>query len=348
MATINTIIADIASLSKTEKEAFKSYLISIFLRNGSSTTTTMNQFVVKERFFGGLICPLCGNRHIVCNGHRADGVQRYICKDCGRSFIATSNSIESGTRKALPVWEKYIGCMMHGFSVRKSADICGIHRNTSFAWRHKILGSLQNMASSVVLNGIVEADETFFPLSYKGNHTKDGFVMPRKAHKRGGCTNLRGLSHEKVCVPCAVNRKGLSIAKASNLGKVATKDLHRVYDGRIDLGSVVVTDLMNSYKRFANKNGLKLVQLKGGKAKKGIYNIQHINSYHNELKRFLYNFRGVSTKHLDNYLIWHNFVNYAPESEIDKRAILKQFVLTQDISIYMAKIAKKPVSPCAA
>ena len=57
------------------------------------------------------------------------------------------------------------------------------------------------------------------------------------------------------------------------------------------------------------------MQLKSGKSKQGIYNIQHINSYHSELKRFLYAFKGVSTKYLNNYLIWHNFVNYAKETD---------------------------------
>lgn len=45
---------------------------------------------------------------------------------------------------------------------------------------------LQNMQNSVELNGVVEADETFFALSFKGNHKKSTtFTMPRKAHKRG-------------------------------------------------------------------------------------------------------------------------------------------------------------------
>ncbi len=174
------------------------------------------------------------------------------------------------------------------------------------------------------------------------------FVMPRKSRKRGKSVHKRGLSHEKVCVPCAVNRKGLSIAKATNLGKVATKDLHDIYDGRIKQDSVIVTDLMNSYRRFATKNGLELIQLKGGKSKKGIYNIQHINSYHSGLKQFMMKFKGVSTKHLNNYLIWHNFVNYAPESEVDKRSILLKFVLTQAMVIHAADISRKPAMPFAA
>ena len=79
-----------------------------------------------------------------------------MCKDCGKSFVINTNSITSGTRKDFDVWKKYIDCMMNGLSIRKTADICGIHRNTAFLWRHKILDALQNMHNSVVLEGIVE------------------------------------------------------------------------------------------------------------------------------------------------------------------------------------------------
>ena len=167
-------------------------------------------------------------------------------------------------------------------------------------------------------------------------------------HDRSSKSMTRGISHEKVCVPCAVNRKGLLIAKATNLGHVATKDLHTIYDNKVAPGSTMVTDLMNSYRRFAKRNGIGLVQIKSGKSKKGIYNIQHINSYHSELKRFMDRFKGVSTKHLNNYLIWHNFVNYAPESEVDKRVILLKFALTQNMVIHVRDISKKPALPFVA
>ena len=36
---------------------------------------------------------------------------------------------------------------------------------------------------------------------------------------------------KKVCVPCAVNRKGVSVAKVTNLGRVSTQDLHNLFDG---------------------------------------------------------------------------------------------------------------------
>ncbi len=344
MASLSIIIAEINKLSVSDKVKLKNYLMG----TSPSKSTSLASFVGKERFAGGFVCPVCGSKHIVRFGHRADGIQRYKCKDCGKTFVSTSNSIVSGSRLSLSVWEKYIECMMFGLPVRECANICGIHRNTAFAWRHKILGALQNMAESVSLNGIIEADETFFPISYKGNHSHSSFKMPRKAHKRGRSTHLRGLSREKVCVPCAVNRNGLSIAKATNLGRVATRNLHSIYDNRIEKGSVMVTDRMNSYRRFTNSNGIELVQLKGGKSKKGIYSIQHINSYHSELKRFMENFKGVSTKHLNNYLIWHNFVNYAKDGYTEKKSIFLKFVLTQTMFIRARDISCAPVLPFAA
>jgi transposase-like protein len=51
------------------------------------------------------MCPLCGCIHVVRNGHRKEGMQRYFWKDCGKSFVITSNSIASGTHKSFAVWK---------------------------------------------------------------------------------------------------------------------------------------------------------------------------------------------------------------------------------------------------
>ena len=50
--------------------------------------------------------------------------------------------------------------MMNGLSICKTAVACGIHRNTAFLWRHKILDALQNMADDVTLDGIIAVSYT--------------------------------------------------------------------------------------------------------------------------------------------------------------------------------------------
>ena len=156
------------------------------------------------------------------------------------------------------------------------------------------------------------------------------------------------MSREKVCVPCAVNRSGLSIAKISNLGRVSTQDIHNVYDGRINKDSTIVTDKARAYIGFAETNELNLIQLKNGVAKKGIYNIQHINNYHSRLKKFMNNFNGVSTKYLNNYLIWNNFVNYAKETNMEKQNILMRFALTTTKNVTCKQISEREMLPICA
>ena len=235
---------------------------------------------------------------------------------------------------------------MNSFTVRRSAEICGINKDTAFIWRHKVLDALQNMQNSVELNGVVEADETFFALSFKGNHKKSTtFTMPRKAHKRGKDIHTRGLSHEQVCVPCAVNCNGLSIAKITNLGRVGAKDIHHAFDNRIEPNSILCTDAIACYNDLVRTEKLELIQLKTGKSKLGIYHIQHINSYHSMLKNFMIRFHGVATKYLNNYLIRHNFLNYAKESYAEKTTILADFVFTTNKKSLSKEIPLRPAIP---
>ena len=58
-----------------------------------------------------------------------------------------------------------------------------------------------------------------------------------------------------------------------------------------------------------------------------MFNIQTINSYHRELKELVnHRFRGVATKYLNNYVVYHNFVNIAKDNFKEKYRILKEFV----------------------
>ena len=355
-------IKDLLShLSKDTKHQLIRELSQEDYRNASHTMDKENE-IREQRYASGMTCVHCKGSHIVRNGHRKDGTQRYVCRDCGKSFVITTNSIFDNTRKDLDTWKKYIECMINKFSVRKCASICGLSVKTSFIWRHKILDDLQSMADSVYLSGITEADETFFPISYKGNFKKSDFVLPRTAHKRGkhheydmvkqkdGSVkkvekkNKRGLSTNLVCVPCAINRNGYSIAKISNLGKVSTDALEKVYGIRIRENTTVCTDKEKSYVKFAADRNLQLVQVEC-KTKKGIYHTNGINSYHNVLKKFIDDFYGVSTKYLNNYLIWHNIINFSRGTEIDKQKDILAWIMKSGFRETSRNVRIKPRIP---
>ncbi len=292
-------------------------------------------------------CPHCQSVHFVKNGTKCNN-QRYLCRDCKKSFVEQTGTILYGSqkdiKKDIKVWEKYIHCMIEKYPLRKCAAICNINLATAFTWRHKILDALQNMMNQVELDGVVEADETYSTISYKGSH-KD-FKLPRPAHKRGTWATKRGISKEQVCVPCGIDLNGLSIAKISNLGKPSLRDLQKVLNGKIAKNSVFVTNSICPYQKLSLDMNLSHIRILRGKRAVGTFNIQTINSYHSRLKNMIvHRFKGVATKYLNNYLVYHNFVNFAKDTLANKEAILMDFIRNTMCTIRSADVAKRPAIP---
>lgn len=313
MAEANVVFQMFKSLSDKEKETFLRLLGMPTELTEIIDSIDTEEFLAKHRFPNQEVCCVhCGLLDVCKCGHTKSGHQRFRCKGCGKTFTYASRTIFNGAKKELDMYFQYIHCMMRGMTIRDSAKECHITKNNSFYLRHKILDALQKMQDKVRLDGIVEADDTYFPISFKGNHSKSKtFVMPREAHKRGERAKKRGISKEKVCVACAVNRSGKSIANISNLGRPSVASISAVLGGKITPDSILCTDKMNSYVPFAEHEGINVIQLKSNKRVDGMFNIQHINNYHSQLKKFMRIFNGVSTKYLPNYLVWNNLRNYA-------------------------------------
>ena len=225
--------------------------------------------------------------------------------------------------------------------------------STAFTWRHKILDTLRELTEKVYLTGIVEADETFFNVSFKGNHKRShDFTMPRKAHKRGNDVHEKGLSSEKVCVPCAVNNTGISYAKPGKLGKISSACITSTFEEKIAPRSVLCTDKERAYLDLAGTNDLELVQMDTDcrtSAKEGEdYGIQRINAYHSRLKLFIRRFHGVSTKHPGNYIVWNDLLFGNHRNRDTFFAQLWGQLLCARITRYWQDIPRRPPLPVVA
>lgn len=256
-------------------------------------------------------CRKCDSEKIIKFGVDKNGKQRYRCKCCGATFTETSCSVVSRTRHSDDVWETYIHLLLVGASLEECAFQCGISVRTAFIWRHKILNALQQDQNNRVMAGIIEADEMYLPISYKGNHKKSKrFVMPREAYRRG--TDNRSNNMPKACVMCAVERNGQSYGEVLGAGQSTTKMVTHAFEKRIVPDSIMLSDggkALANY--FAKKENIELITLKssmsgshkGGDPEiRGIYHIQTVNNFHNRLQRFLRCYNGVSTKYLNHYI----------------------------------------------
>ena len=98
------------------------------------------------------------------------------------------------------LWSGHAQALVDGNSLRKVAARLDVHLSTAFRWRHRFLKEPKTVKSKV-LDGTVEADETYFLHSEKGSRK-----LERPARKRGGKATKRGLSHEQVAVLIAGDR----------------------------------------------------------------------------------------------------------------------------------------------
>lgn len=209
--------------------------------------------------------------------------------------------------------------------------------------RHRILDIINLVIKDSPLKDIVEADQTYYRVSYKGNHSKSkNFVMPRPPRKRGGEANLRGLSIEQVAVETAMDRHNTILIGKVSLGNVSLQKLKTFYNARIDSNAIFCTDAHKGYVKMAKELNLQHKQILGKKYVNGIWHIQHINAFHNNLEIFMSKFRGVSTKYLDNYMSWMKLKEITKKEKlVDKANDLLIKMASLDCNLTLDVIKKR-------
>lgn len=344
--TVETLIQLYSMLPEEQKGIFFEQILKDIPKsvadgweNPSEKSISKEEFLLEAKTSGHTFCcPHCGCVEVVKYGKK-NGRQRFKCNACGKTFSLTTGTVLYHSKLDLATWKKYLWCMTQKYPLRRCAQECGIRLKTAFFLRHKILDTLRNMQEKVKLNGIVEADETFFTLSFKGHHGEGDFKMPRKSKARGEKASEPGLGREQVCVSGGINLNGLSVAKVTNLGKPKLKHLLAALRDKVDDHSLLVTDSFSAYRGLSKLLDLIHVRIPSGSNSCGVFNIQKMNSYHSHLKRLVNrHFCGVATKYLNNYIVYHNFINYSKGTVKRKWELLVDWSLTNPIEVTYEKI----------
>lgn len=245
-------------------------------------------------------CPHCGHLKYVKFGIDK-GAQRYKCKSCKKNFTEYTGTWMAGIHKKDKI-DEYVVLMLEEKSLDKIKEELKINKKTAFDWRHKILSSL-NETEKDSFTGITESDETFMLLSEKGKRT-----LSRKGKKRGTKAKKKGISSEQVAIIVTADRAGQQEFSVATLGRIKKNDIEESIGARICDKTILCSDSHVSYKGFAIDNSLEHHAIRADLkqyVKDGVYHVQHVNSLHNKLKKWLNEqFWGVSTKHLQQYLNW--------------------------------------------
>ena len=261
------------------------------------------QKLVEQRFRDDPKCPRCGSKHIQGWGHEKNGLQRYKCMDCKRTFNPLTGTNLARMRKR-ERWLSFATSLNGSHSVRKAAKRCEINKNTSFSWRHRFLKS-QNKSKDQSLTGIAEIDEIFLLESFKGQRD-----LPRDPHKRGGMASGPGLSAEQIPILIARDRVGDHIDGV--LANRSFDAVRPVLQGKVSKeNTLLCMDGDPALIAFAQSEGLEyelIVASHGEHVHEKVLHVQNVNAYGRRFKQWLDRFNGVATKYLPSYLGWRRWL----------------------------------------
>jgi transposase-like protein len=238
-------------------------------------------------------CPHCGNLKVVRNGN-ADGLQRYKCRECGRTFNALTGTTLARLRQK-GKWLDQAEVLRGGVTITRAAARLKVARSTAFRWRHRFI-ALPKTVQAPALRGIADADEIFFLRSNKGQRK-----LGRKPWKRGGSASQRGLSKEQVPVLVARDRSG------------GTADFILTADGKANIvaaskpilasDAILCTDGSSMLAAAAKAIGATHRPVTVSASQRviaSVYHIPNVNAYDSLLKNWIRRFHGVATKYLDS------------------------------------------------
>lgn len=265
--------------------------------------------LISERIGTPLVCVHCASPEVVLFGFVRQQ-QRMRCKSCGKTFIALTGTPFVRLRDKDKLLA-HAQCMSDSMTIRATAKAVGLTVDRAFHWRHRFLAFLAGQQPSG-MTGIVEADETFFRRSYKGQR----HGIPRASKKRGGPSPDTAEDNERVPVVVAMQR-GSRIATDHVLDDLSAASLTEALRPALGCDAVLSTDGNSSYPVVARNLGIEagsFVASYHGHGGWGVWHVQNVNAYDRRLKGWMERFHGVATKYLHHYLGWRRLLDRFKES----------------------------------
>lgn len=286
-------------------------------------------------------CLHCGSVSIKKHGTTKGGVQRYICKDCGKTFSENYGLITHYTHLSEWQWQEVVRATVSGDSLTTLAKNIGTSTSTAWTCRMKIYQTIQNIyCEHDKCDGLIEADGKYLRVSFKGCKDKNWFIdklgrLPRHHRSRAERIGYLGDSykrlftenptmlkemiyssqkrfvgrdtidanHQHICILTAVDRNNNIYIEPATAGTAKSFDVYDRLTQIVSRDSVLITDDHHSYKMFCRKERIEHVIIESELHTAGAYSLSRINSLHSSIERFFGSKEYLpATKYIDLYL----------------------------------------------
>ena len=247
------------------------------------------KFIERIRWNGNVVCPLCGSVHVT--GRKGDREGYYWCNDCKKEFTVRTNTIMERSHIPLNKWiwtiYKFV-TERQGVSALEISKEVGVSQHAAWYLLQRIRMAAGN--GDKLLNGIVEADETYIGGKERNKHSK------KKSHAGRGAAG-------KTAVFGLVERNGRVVARVVDNTKADT--LFNWFEKYVEKSATVYTDEFTSYDNLHNigYEHDNVNHSAGNYVKDGNIHTNTIESVWSVLKRSIVGtYHSVSVKHLQKYV----------------------------------------------
>ena len=261
----------------------------------------INSFVPK-------CCPYCGFEESKRFGKTGNGIQRYKCQDCGKTYLPTTATIFDSHKISISEWVEYCENLFRYVSI--SADSWNNKNafSTSKYWLEKLFAVLEHSQDGIMLGGRVWLDETYYKVSIS------------EVKKREDGKEYRGLSENQICIGVACTKNEV-VCVAEGKGKPSQKRTWEAFSSHIESGSTIVHDGDNSHKKLVAGLSLKDESYNADRLKAFANKdnpLNRVNQVHRMLKAFLGAHKSFTRRELQGYLNLFAFVCNPPFDKLEK------------------------------
>ena len=285
----------------TNQELLMSHISKLSEDEISSLLDTVTVMLQEKEPAPKPACPHCAAQAVIRYGFKCKK-QRFFCKNCGRTFVTTTNSIMANSHFTVSVWKEMIADTLHGNSIDFSAKRLGLYHQAAFDMRHKILMALLELpvVADICLGDVSEFDETFVLDCYKGKKLNTG--IGRKPRKHGAKALKRGISSEYLCICTGIQRKGDAFAATVNRAKPSARELGSIFEGHIADGTLALCDGLRSYHALTGIADCTVRDCMNQECDDAhFFNLNTVNGFHSFIKKRYEFYRGVASKYINRY-----------------------------------------------
>jgi len=255
-----------------------------------------------------LKCPFCKGTKFKKSGHTRIGIQRYMCAECGKTFLPTTGTIFDEHKISISEWTEYCLNLFRHVSITADSWNNKNTFQTSRYWLEKLFLTLEEIQDNIVLSEKVWLDETFYSVR------SSDIVRKENGDK------LSGISQNQICIGVATDKKQ-TVLRVVSIGRATQKQIFETFKNHIEPASILIHDKETIHRKLVKQLSLKSTVYSSKELKRLPDNdnpMNPVNRVHFILKAFLNSHSGFDRKYVQGYLNLFAFISNPPYDLLEK------------------------------